>query len=74
MLGDSVGTTSRISMVPVWNSRARMSLLLLATQNRSIGRPMLRADHPANTLPKLPVGTVNETGVDTDATRDEATT
>jgi len=61
MDGESVGVTSAFAMRPVSRKRARMSLALVATMSRSIGRPMRRAAYPANTLPKLPVGTEKAT-------------
>src|SRR5262252_7081596 len=38
-----------------------MSLTLVATVSRSTGRPIRAATQPANTSPKLPVGTVKAT-------------
>ena len=43
-----------------------MSLVLLATTNCSIGAPIRWAIHPDSTLPKLPVGTQNVSGVASD--------
>ena len=55
--GLSVGTTGRIDMSPSLTKRVRMSLAFEATMKSSTGAPIRRATHPANTLPKLPVGT-----------------
>ena len=60
--GDSDGSTPRALMSLASRKRTRMSLRLLATIRREIGRPMRRAAQAANTLPKLPVGTLNATG------------
>ena len=57
MLGLSVGTTPSCASSPVPAQRVRMSLLFDPMTSRSMGAPPCRAIHPANTLPKLPVGT-----------------
>ena len=62
MLGLSVGSTPAICMTDDSRKRVRMSLALLATTNCDTGRPMRCAPYPANTLPKLPVGTAKPTG------------
>ena len=49
-------------MSPSLTKRVRMSLALEATMKSSIGVPIRRATQPANTLPKLPVGTHAVTG------------
>ena len=74
MLGDRVGTTSRNSMVPFRKNPVRMSLLLLPTTSRGMRSPDRRATWPANTLPKLPVGTANLTGSLRPPRRSAATT
>ena len=61
MLGDIVGCTSEMAIEPVVKNWVKMSLRLLATMKRSTGRPIWRATWPANTLPKLPVGTEKDT-------------
>ena len=62
MLGLSVGTTSAVVMIRVVRKRVRMSLQLEPIRRRWIGAPVRRAIQPARTLPKLPVGTANDTG------------
>ena len=69
MLGLMVGCTPCCSITPVASQRVRMSLLLEPTTSWLTGVPVVRATHPANTLPKLPVGTENETGDVTEASR-----
>ena len=60
--GDSVGVTSVSRWSPVVRARVRMSFSLLATTSRSTGSPIRCATKPANTSPKFPDGTENETG------------
>ena len=62
MLGLNVGTTVLVAMMPERRKRGRMSLRLEPITSRSTGRPIWRATQPANTLPKLPVGTAKLTG------------
>ena len=59
--GDIVGVTSVSRWSPVVSARVRMSFSLLATTSRSTGRPIRCATKPANTSPKFPDGTENET-------------
>ena len=66
--GLEVGTTPRISIVPVVKKRVRMSLRFDATTRRSMGSPIRLAAHPARMLPKLPVGTQKVTGPPSGAT------
>jgi hypothetical protein len=63
-----VGTTPRSSIVPVVKNRVRMSLRFDATTSRSTGSPIRLAAQPARMLPKLPVGTTNDTGPPSGAT------
>ena len=67
MLGLSVGTTPSCASSPVPAQRVRMSLLFDPMIRRSIGAPPCRAIHPANTLPKLPVGTATSHSPTTEA-------
>ena len=60
MLGLSVGTTDVICIACVSKNRVRISLLFDPTISFSIGAPICFAIQPASTLPKLPVGTLNE--------------
>ena len=55
--GLSDGTTGRVVMSLSVKNRVRMSLAFEATTNLPIGAPICLAIHPANTLPKLPLGT-----------------
>jgi hypothetical protein len=61
MLGLSVGTTPRVLMSASLMKRVRMSLVFEATTKSAMGAPIRRAIHPDSTLPKLPVGTENDT-------------
>ena len=74
MLGLSDGSTVRASRAPVSKNRVRTSLRLLATTSWSTARPIRLAYHPASTLPKFPVGTVNDTGRPSGATARAAVT
>ncbi len=60
--GLNVGTTPDATMAWESKNRVRMSLVLEPTINSSTDAPISRAIQPANTLPKLPVGTLNVTG------------
>ena len=56
------GITARALMSLSLMKRVRMSLVFDEMMKSWIGAPILRAIHPASTLPKLPVGTLNVTG------------
>ena len=62
MLGLIVGTTSVISIRPSLTTRVRMSLRFDPMISWWIGTPICFATHPESTLPKLPLGTTNDTG------------
>jgi hypothetical protein len=47
--------------MPVRKNSSSTSFSLVATTSFSIGRPIMRATWPAQTLPKLPDGTVKLT-------------
>ena len=74
MLGDEVGTTSSMVIVPSTKNWVRTSLVLLPTTSCGTARPEHRATWPANTLPKLPVGTEKATGDRRPPRRSAATT
>ena len=62
--GLEVATTSALRRPPyrpVRKNSSRTSFSLVATMRRRIGSPIIRATWPAQTLPKLPLGTANET-------------
>lgn len=61
MLGLRLGSTVPIDRLPVSRKRVRMSLRFVPMARLAIGRPMWRAAWAAKTLPKLPVGTANDT-------------
>ena len=62
MLGLSVGTTVSATIERVSKNRVRMSFWFEPTTSEWIGAPMRRAIQPASTLPKFPVGTLNDVG------------
>ena len=61
--GLRVGTTGRVLMSLSSMNRVTMSLVFDETTKSRIGAPICRAIQPASTLPKFPVGTLNDTGV-----------
>ena len=63
MLGLSVGTTGRASISCDSKKRVRMSFEFEPTTSLRTSAPICLAIHPASTLPKLPVGTLNEAGL-----------
>ena len=74
MLGDVVGTTSAMAIVPSAKNRVRTSLVLLPTTSWGTAKPDNRATCPAKTLPKFPVGTEKATGACRPPRRSAATT
>jgi hypothetical protein len=56
-----VSALPRTRYTPVRKNSSSTSFSLVATTSWSIGRPIMRATWPAQTLPKLPLGTVKLT-------------
>jgi hypothetical protein len=60
--GLRLGSTGRAVMSESFTKRVRMSFVFEEMMKSRIGAPISRAIHPARTLPKLPVCTLNVAG------------